>query len=246
MKRLIPLMLSLILFAVCLCGCVSVNPSPLFGGGVVGKGEPERFEFKVGEIREIRIDLYCDINYYAAPSDTVTFEVQPNLIEYIKLEESAGILTVRSARAISLPAKAPVLTVSSPALNRFTLNGAGSFTTHDPISSDTFSLHLAGAGSSYIKLDVNEFDVDMSGAGNYELSGRADIADFTMSGAGRLEALSLQTREAKIDFSGMGTVRIDCSEKLRINADGMGTVEYKGSPSIDLNKSGLVSIRKIE
>lgn len=246
MKRLIPILLSLCFLAISLCGCVAVNPSPLFGGGVAGKGDPEKFEFKVGEIREIRIDFYCDINYYAAPSDTVSFEVQPNLMEYIRIEESGGVLTVRSTRAISLPNKAPVLTVSTPLLTRFIFNGAGTITTFDPISADSFTLRLAGAGRSYIKLDVDRLDVNMSGAGNYELSGRADSANFTMSGAGSLEALSLVTREAKVDFSGMGTVRIDCSEKLRISADGMGTVEYKGSPSIDLDKSGLVNIRKIE
>jgi len=246
MKKLIPITLTLILAAICLCGCFIVNPSPMFGRGVFGKGDPENFEFKVGEFSEIRIDLYCDINYSAAPSDTVLLSVQPNLMDYIKVEESGGILTVRSTRAINYTTIAPVLTVSTPVLNRLVLNGAGTFNTRDPISTDSFTLRLAGAGRSYIKLDVDRLIVDMLGAGDYELSGRADTADFTMNGAGRLEALSLQTREAKIDFSGVGTIRIDCSEKLRINADGMGTVEYKGSPSIDLDKNGFVNIRKIE
>jgi len=60
-----------------------------------------------------------------------------------------------------------------------------------------------------------------------------------------LNAFSLQTREASVNLSGAGSIKINCSEKLNIEASGVGEVEYSGSPSLSLNLSGAVSIRKV-
>ena len=244
MKRTISLALCVTLVAMLLCSCVVVNLSPI-QNGVAGQGVPESYGFAVGEISEIRVELFCDIEYYAAPSDTVTLEIQPNLREYITVEESGGVLTVRATRNIAWSNKAPILTVSTPALKRLTLAGAGTFTAHDTVTADSFTINFDGAGRGKAELDVRNLTVNIAGAGEFELSGKADRADFKMDGAGSLEALPLQTREATVSLSGVGTVRISCSENLRVNADGIGTVEYKGSPSVDLNNDGLVSVNKV-
>jgi len=234
------------LFAIFLTGCVSVNFSPGAVVGVVGSGTPESFEWSVGEITEIRVELGCNVEFFSAPSDVVTLEIQPNLVEYIEIQESGGVLTVRSTRTISTRGVFPVLTVSSANLNGFSLAGAGAFTSHDTIVSDSFSLRLDGAGSGRVDFDVGELSIRMSGAGKLDLGGKADVADFTLSGTGSIEALSLQTRIASVDISGVGSVRVSCSETLRIFANGVGTVEYRGSPSIDLNRGGLVTVRKVD
>jgi len=249
-------MRKIILFALCaalaaafLCGCVSINLSPAFNnmasGGVVGKGDFASYSYSVGEITEIRTELFCNIEYYSAASDTVTLEIQPNLHEYISVDESDGILTVTTTRNISWSGNAPVLTVGTPSLKALSLSGAGQFTAHDTITGDSFTLRMDGAGSGTAKLDVNSLTANMSGASNFELSGRADNASVTMSGAGAVNALQLDTRDASVSLAGVGTVRIGCSGILKINADGMGTVEYKGSPSIDINKGGFVNVKKV-
>jgi len=247
MKRVISLALCAVLFALCVSGCVFVDISSL-AGGVTGRGNPESYEFKVGEITEVRVEIYCNIDYYAAPSDTVTLKIQPNLRDHIVVEESNGVLTVSpiSPRGINWSRIAPVLTVSTLNLEYLSISGAGTITTHDTITADSFALRLDGAGEGRIKLDVDSLFVDVSGAGEYELSGSADRADINMSGAGSLDALQLKTRESKIDLSGVGTVSIDCSEKLRIVAAGVGSVEYRGSPSIEMDKGGLVNVTKVD
>ena len=234
------------LCAVLLTSCVSVN---FMSGssGVSGRGTPETFTWEVGEFTDVRVELYANIEFYSAPSDIVTLEIQPNLREHIVVEESGGVLTVRSSRSINVTGgRAPVLTISTPELRNLRLAGAGVFTAHDTIATDSLTLSFDGAGSGTAAIDVVDLRINMSGAASFNLSGSADTARFNLSGAGSIEAFGLQTREASVDLSGVGTVRVNSSENLRINASGVGTVEYRGSPTVDINRDGLVTVRNVD
>ena len=247
MKKTIISLIAIVAMAVLIsgaaAGCVSVNFAGL--GTVTGKGNQETYEYEAGEITEIKMMLYCDIGYYSAPSDTVTLKIQPNLKEYVEVAESNGILTVRSTKNLTWTGNAPVLTVSSPALRSVTLEGAGEFTAHDAITTETFSFDLGGAGTGTAELDVKDLKINMSGAGTMELTGTADTASLKLSGAGSINALELQTRTTDIVMAGVGSVKISCSDTLRIDAAGLGTVDYRGNPSVDLSKGGMVTVNKI-
>jgi len=245
MKKIMLLLLCMLLSAAILTGCVAINFSPGAYGGVRGKGDPVTYTYNVGDFTEIRIELLCDIEYYCAPSDAVTLEIQPNLYEYISVKESGGVLTVRSTKNIVWSNNAPVLTVSTPVLNKLHLSGAGTFTAHDTITSDSLLIRMDGAGQSYADLDVDMLSVRLGGAGKFELSGRADSAEFELDGAGTVDSLPLLTRNATVNLNGVGTVRLSCSENLRVDASGMGRVEYRGSPSVDMHTDGLVSVNKV-
>jgi len=228
---------------VMLAGCVTVNYG---GSGVRGRGNKETYTFNVGEITEIKTALLLDIDYYSASSDIVTLEIQPNLRDYVIVEESGGVLTVRTTRNINVSSgEVPLLKVSTPALKSLSFAGAGSFTARDKIIADEFSLRMDGAGSGKAELDVDKLTVDIAGAGSFQLSGRADDASFGMAGAGSIEALSLQTKNSTVDLAGVGTVRLSCSDNLKVIAAGMGTVEYIGSPAIDTYRGGLVTVRNV-
>jgi hypothetical protein len=242
--------LLLALFALFLNGCVSINYDGFIAGaGVAGEGEKEAFTFDVGDLTEVRVGMYCDIVYNAAHSGVATLEIQPNLMEYVTVdvESDGSVLIIRSSRSINTQSGySPTLTIGAPNLSYVSISGAGNFTTNDTIAGDSFTLEISGAGKGKAELDVGSFRLDMSGAGDFELIGRADVAALIMSGAGSIEALGLETREASIDMSGSGNVRVACSEKLTIDASGFGSVAYKGSPSIDLDRSGMVSVNRVE
>jgi len=233
--------------AVCFCGCVIVNITS--SNTVTGKGDPEKYEIKTGVFSGIIIEGYCNINYYPAPSDIITLEVQPNLREYYTVEVINGDLVVRNTKKINISSNKtfrPVLTVSTPVLNRLIVTGAGTFTAHDKITTDTLSFMIRGAGSGKAELDAEYFSAIVSGAGNLELSGKADIAELSISGTGTLNAFELETRDATVNLSGSGTVRMGVSENLHISASGAGSVEYKGTPGLSLNTSGAVRIRQVD
>jgi len=257
MKKLISLSVCTILAVVLLTGCVVIDFSPygstggisgVGGAGVAGSGNMETFTFNVGEVTEIRVEMLCNIVYSSSSSNSVTLEVQPNLMDHIIVEESGGVLTVRSTRNINVTGlgNTPVLTVSSPSLSKVSHAGAGRFTASDTIVGDSFSLSITGAADGKAELNVQSLSVNLAGAGNFELSGTADTADISMAGAGRLDALDLQTRTATVNLAGVGTVRISCSDSLSVTAGGVGTVEYRGSPSVDISRGGLVTVRQVD
>ena len=247
MKKIVLLTVCLILATVMLVGCYAASVHGVWEPRVSGKGATETFALDVGQFSEVRVELLCDIVYSSAPSDSVTLEIQPNLMKYISVVESGGVLTVRATRNIhwSHSTRTPVLNISTPSLNSVSHAGAGSFRTVDPIVADSFTLSISGAANSKAMLDVNSLSVSLAGAGNIELIGRADNAHLGIAGTGKLDALDLETRDSKINIAGVGTVKINCSQKLSIVAGGLGTVEYKGSPVVDISRGGLVTLRSV-
>ena len=232
------------LIALCFSGCVVVNFAE--PGSTAPAGRRETYEFKVGEFNRVKIEGFFDTRFYSAPSDTVKLEVQPNIMEYYSIEVIDGELIVRTTRSISFGFNnSPILTISSPKLDRITFEGVGSFTAYDKITADSLTFIFTGAGNGKAELDTDFLSAEISGTGKLELSGRANTANLELSGTGELSALRLQTNDANIDLSGTGTIRVSCSENLRINADGVGTVEYRGSPRVNINKDGLVTIRQV-
>jgi len=239
------LIVSYALLVLCFSSCIVVS----FTGtdAVAGKGALEKYEITVGEYNRIRAEGVCEIQYYAAPLKTVTLEVQPNLREYYVVEVKNGELIISTTKSISYNSgKTPVLTVSTPVLNSLILDGTCAFNANDKIKTDTFNLEISGVGSGQAELDVNSLKASISGVGRFELYGRADTAEIELAGTGELNASSLQVREASVELSGAGTVRIYCSEKLSIEASGAGMVEYKGSPSLILDTNGPVRIKKVD
>ena len=247
MKRIVLLVICCLLAAAMFTGCYTVSVPSLWGHRVTGRGAMETYSFNVGELTDVRVELLCDIVYSSAPSAGVTLEIQPNLMRYLSVEESGGVLTVRSTRNIrwSSNANTPVLTVSAPSLNSVSHAGAGSFRTVDPIVADSFSLSISGAANSRAVLDVNSLYVSLAGTGTLDLSGRADETHVGIAGAGKLNALDLVTRDSMINLAGVGTVRIGCTGNLSVSAGGVGTVEYRGSPRVDVSRGGLVTVRSV-
>jgi hypothetical protein len=234
------------LAATLLTGCVTVNFGPGIMGGVVGRGNMETHTYAVGEIREIRIESACNIEFYTAPSNTVTLEIQRNLLEYFVVEERNGVLTIRATRTINWHNNLPTLTVSTPALERLVFSGAGSFTAHDPIIADSLNLNMSGAARISARVEVDTLDAWLSGAGDITLRGTANTANLIMSGAGRIEAMSLIARDVTATLSGVGAIQTYATDRLRIHAGGVGSVEHAGAATVDYNGGGVVTVRRVD
>jgi len=227
-------------------GCVIANANFSDFGTVRGKGDRENFEFKVSEYNAIKIEGAFEIHYFAALSDTVTLSVQPNLREYYTVDVINNELVVRTTKNVSFANnRCPVLTVSTPVLNRLALEGACDFTAHNKIVANSLALIMSGMGTARAELNADSLSANISGAGDFKLSGNADTVYLTLAGTGELDALALLAREATVNLSGAGTIKVNCSHSLNINADGVGSVEYKGSPSLNLSRGGLVSIKQL-
>lgn len=239
MKKTALLTLCTIFPLILTAGCVP--------GSVAGRGTSEEYSFEVNDFTKIQTALFCNVEYYYSPVNSVTLKIQPNLLEHITVEVSNGTLIVSSKRSISWSGTStPTLTVSSPVLTGLDLNGAGEFAAHDKITGESFTLSLDGAGSGSAELDVDVLNASIAGAGSFNLSGRADTASLRLDGTGRFNALSLQTKDADISIAGSGAVSIACSDNLKVDAAGIGEVQYRGSPELDVTRGGIVRVNRVD
>jgi hypothetical protein len=247
MKKTVVCILCVIIGAF-LSGCVSVNFNPFFTSrALVGTGDREVYEIPAGPFTEIRMTAYGDIRYHTGSSDTVRLEIQSNLREHYNVEVRNGILYIETKGGVGISSsRTPIVTVHSPVLERLTVTGAGNFTSYGTITGDSFDLTISGAASGSADMEVGELSVSLSGAGTFNINGSADTARLRMSGAGSLNAIGLKTRIAEVTLSGVGTVGIDCSERLDINASGVGTVEHRGTANVNTNRGGLVNVRRVD
>jgi hypothetical protein len=247
MKKIVCVLVCAALTVFSLSACVTVNYNP-FTSTLTGVGARETYTIEVGGFTGIKVIAACEINYHASPSESVTLEIQPNLREHYTVEVRDGVLHIGTEKGvrINLGTSIPILTVYAPTLTGLDMAGAGTFTAHDTITADSFTMVVSGAASGEADLDVKDASVILSGAGTFNLTGRADTAQLRMSGAGSLDALGLITRVADVTMSGVGMVRIHCTDDLRIDAGGVGSVEYRGSPGININRSGMVSVKNVD
>jgi len=231
--------------ALFLSGCIFINITEFLS--VSPKGEKENYAIVTGGFSGIIIEGACNINYYSAPSGTVTLSIHPNLREYYSIEVIDNDLIIKAAKSINFgPKNIPDLTVSVPVLNRVAVKGACDFTAHDKITADSLIISIMGTGSGKAELDTENLFANISGAGKLDLSGKTGYAELVLSGTGELNAISLQAHDAGVNLSGTGTIRVNSGSNLRVNASGTGTVVYRGSPSLELNQNGLVTVRREE
>ena len=63
---------------------------------------------------------------------------------------------------------------------------------------------------------------------------------MNLSGAGNYNARNLQSRIARIDLTGLGSIVVRVSERLEANVTGPGAVEYYGDPEVTVSGGGTV------
>lgn len=229
-----------------MCGCISVSISgPM--RTVTGKGGLHTAKFDVDKYTSVEISGNMKIVYSNKPSDTVSIEIQDNLLEYLTVEVKNGKLRIEPERNFVYSSnRTPVVHLSSEKLEKLTASGAISFKDSDVLESDALTLDLSGACAIDIPVNVGSLIIVSAGADSITLSGTADSLKLDMSGASSADALDLQTKEADVTINGVGNCSISCSDKLDATINGAGSLKYKGSPELSKSVSGLGSVRQVD
>ena len=108
-------------------------------------------------------------------------------------------------------------------------------------------LEIEGSGASSISLNISakKLDCDLSGASSATLVGQADRFDIDLSGASQLNALDVTSKVCNIEVSGASLVKVNVTEKLRVEGSGASNVQYSGNPAIvESDLSGASTLKK--
>lgn len=247
MNRIIPgLTLLTAMSVLLLTACVSVNFSTSNRNEILGKGDMITQTYEAPGYTSVEIRGDFKVAYSSIPSDTVSIEMNENLVPHINVSVEDGVLLVGSKERIRTQAgQSPTLFLSTPNLEGLIIHGGASMSDWDTIEGKSFNLDVSGACSAELDFAVEHLKTSIAGAGSAKFSGTADSANIELSGACSFDALALETVNAIVDISGTGTGSITCSGVLDVDISGAGSFEYQGDCQVNPSVTGAGSVKKI-
>lgn len=249
-KRIVIRFLSIFMILGILClfnGCVVVDFISNSEDTIYGTGEIVSKKYPVSEFKTVVIDTFAEVIYSSAPSNSVTVEIQENLLPYLHITTKDNQLLIKQDKQIVMSGnKIPKIHISTPNLEGLIVRGGLTLKQADTLTAQTFLLDISGGCDVELPIEVEQLNIQISGAGDLRLSGEAKTANINISGTGDLEALDLKTEDTTINISGVGDARICCSQTLNVSISGAGSLAYKGNPRINQHISGAGTIENIK
>jgi len=119
--------------------------------------------------------------------------------------------------------------VSIKDVEKLSVNGSGKLITENSIASDNLSLLVAGTGSMEVDVKSTNLDAKLAGPGTLEIRGYTDKFMVQNSGAGQVEAFEFEAQNADAKLFGLGSIKMNVSEKLDAKIYGNGNILVKGA-----------------
>ncbi|WKK75991.2 head GIN domain-containing protein [Marivirga salinae] len=133
--------------------------------------------------------------------------------------------------------------VSIKDVQNLSVNGSGKLITENSIASDKLELLVAGTGSMEIDAKTKELDAKLAGPGTLTIKGYTDNLNVENSGAGDVDAFEFEAQNANAKLYGLGSIKMNVSEKLDAKIYGSGNISVKGATNEIVKKeygSGIV------
>lgn len=186
-------------------------------------------------IYELRTQTAIDIEYTQSATVKAELEAPANLFEYIKIEASNSVLSVRykDNTQIRNSKKTPKLRISAPSVRTFRTNSAGDIKIMtDLTNSSTIQLIVNSAG--YIKaknIDCTECKLTSNSAGDIEVENiKANSVSAIANSAGDVKISSAIAKNAA-RFNSNSAGDIDCSNVvatiLEASSSSSGDIKIK-------------------
>ncbi|MFN5322888.1 MAG: head GIN domain-containing protein [Planctomycetota bacterium] len=213
-----------LLLLVTTSGCESVGPMQ-FGPVTSGSGNIISQARDVEPFQEVRMAGAANVVHVTATEAGCEIEADDNLLPLITTTVESGVLKIEFKGSVQ-PTQGVKIRLAGTPLRRFSLAGAGTFTTD--------------------QVDAEQFEFSASGAGNGKLSGQTKQLSIEVSGAGKVAAPALVADAATIEISGAGSADVHAVTTLRVSLSGAGSVTYSGNPQISKTISGAGGVRPVQ
>jgi hypothetical protein len=119
--------------------------------------------------------------------------------------------------------------VSIKDVQNLSVNGNGKLITENSIASDKLSLLVAGTGSMEVDLKSTDIDVKLAGPGSLTIKGYTNNMEIENSGSGSIDAYAFEAKNANAILYGLGSIKMNVSEKLDAQVYGSGNMLVKGA-----------------
>ena len=190
--------------------------------GIRGNGHIVTESRQVQEFTGVDAEGAFDIEWAPGPA-SCTIRTDENLLRHVETIMDGKTLRLEWHGQLH-PTHGMKVRVSSASLTGGRLTGAVRLT----------ATRLSGKG----------FYLDGTGATRVTADGAVNELMATMTGASKLDAESLQVKNAELSISGAGKAEVSASDILKVAISGAGKVTYHGNPTLEKRISGAGSVRQ--
>jgi len=188
-------------------------------------------------------------NVYITPGakNDIRIEADDNLLPYIETKLRGNDLEIGTKRGYDIkPSKTINIYVTMDQLEELSSSGSGGFYSKGKLKGNNVKFSFSGSTNTELELDASNLQLEVSGSAHLKLNGNIPSTKYEISGTADVEALDLQSSDARVAISGTGKLDIAVEKKLDVSVSGMGKIRYKGTPVINQSSSGMAKITKVD
>jgi hypothetical protein len=205
---------------VLLLGLAGVAPRSACAGGdrwrgVKPAGETERRTYDAGDFHSLSVDGVAEIDLEVGPDCLVELETDANFIDYVRVRERDGVLTLDQKNDLPNLSSDTVrfhFRITMPELKRLEVDGVA-------------EIEGSGLAGGHLRIRAD-------GVADIELKGEVEELDVEVDGVADLDLRRLSAEEARVRVDGVGNVALTVTDLLDASVDGMGEIEYYGDPEV--------------
>jgi hypothetical protein len=162
----------------------------------------------------------------------VRLETESNLIDFIRTDVAGNRLIIETSNNRCVNNTLPLrITVYSPYVNGFEMNGSGSMVAYG-LDVAELSANLNGSGTIDLDAVADVVRCTISGSGTIEISGVTDISELQISGSGTIYGYDLDQNACYATITGSGNMYVYPNLLLDVEISGSGNLYYKGNPQL--------------
>jgi len=210
------------------------------GGSMMAQGRL----YTPGPFEAIAISGSAEVMLQHGPRDEVFVMGDDATQKQVELRLRDGTLYIDSPGWKFWNSTRLQLQISVRQLSKIMISGNGVVQSNDKLQFNKLAVHVSGAGMVRLKsLTAQEFTFNASGAGDADVAGRVQELNIGVSGRSEFRGENLMSRNARVQISGVGDVKVWATDELIVQVSGVGQLEYWGTPQVQRRGgSGMASI----
>jgi hypothetical protein len=222
------------------CSDKDDNRKPVKGNGnVTTESRP------VKAFKKLEINGIFDVIITQGDVEAVSVETDENLQEFILIEQDGDRLSLNTSSEVNFKKSTKMnVYVTVKSMTHLSSNGIGDVKTENQLNGKKLTVDISGVGDVDLNMNYGSLEFDYQGVGDVLLKGDVAKVDMDCMGVGNVKAYDLNTKEVKLDQSGVGDTEFFASDAVDIDFSGVGNVRYKGNPaSKSIDKDGIGSVK---
>lgn len=203
---------------------------------ITGMGQStQRYELKVNDFKELRVDNDIAVDYYCNPDSAgyAVFTATDAQSGWVLFDNNGrGKLSVQTDTDYPAGEKMPRIRVYSSSLEKVVNSGDSLVKVYNLPAADKFKAVLIGNGRLSVPgVEASTVEASIhSGNGQLTIEGRCTEAKLHLVGTGTILADRLEAVKVKATVVGTGHIGCSPSEAITVMGAGSGSVLYRQAP----------------